>query len=251
MSEEVREPRKTFPRAIYGSAVLIAIIYIVATIAVLIVLPASGVDVRTGVFQAISSGTAPLGLAWLGTIAALLVTVGNAGGIGATVAGVARVPFVAGIDRYLPSYFGKIHPTWKTPYISILIQAGISGLILVLSQIRASWLDQYLLLVDAAIILYFIPFLYMYASVIKLAYRADRGENEHAVLIPGGKPGVWIVGLLGFLITLGSILLAMIPPVESKKWLFEAKLLGACAVAIGIGLILYFSAARSKSAAVA
>ena len=48
-------------------------------------------------------------------LAAILVTVGNAGGVGSTVAGIARVPFVVGIDRYLPAAFGKIHPRWKTP----------------------------------------------------------------------------------------------------------------------------------------
>jgi hypothetical protein len=36
-------------------------------------------------------------------------------------------PFVVGIDRYLPAAFGKIHPRWKTPYISILVQAILSG----------------------------------------------------------------------------------------------------------------------------
>ncbi len=55
---------------------------------------------------------------------------GNAGGVGSTVAGVARVPFMVGIDRYLPAAFGKIHPRWKTPYISILVQAIISAIVL-------------------------------------------------------------------------------------------------------------------------
>ena len=41
---------------------------------------------------------------------------GSAGGIGTTVAGVSRIPFVVGIDRYLPSAFGKIHPKWKTQF---------------------------------------------------------------------------------------------------------------------------------------
>ena len=67
----------------------------------------------------------------------MLVSVGNAGGVGSTVAGIARVPFVVGIDRYLPAAFGKIHSKWKTPYISILVQAGISGAILLLSQIQS------------------------------------------------------------------------------------------------------------------
>jgi glutamate:GABA antiporter len=248
MSEEIREPRKTFPRAIYASAVLIALIYIAGTIAVLMIQPAAGTDTRTGVFQAISNGSATLGVAWFGVIAALLVTVGNAGGIGATVAGVARVPFVAGIDRYLPSYFGAIHPRWKTPYISILIQAGISGVILVLSQYKSSWQDQYQLLVDAAIILYFIPFLYMYASIIRLAYRADR-QQENAVLVPGGKAGVWVAGSLGFAVTLISIVFAMVPPETENKWLFEGKLLGATFATIAIGLVLYWRGARKKATA--
>jgi amino acid transporter len=245
MSEEIRDPRKTFPRAIYASAALIALIYIAGTMAVLVIQPATGTDTRSGVFQGISSGAAVLGIAWFGVIAALLVTVGNAGGVGATVAGVARVPFVAGIDHYLPSFFGKIHPKWKTPYIAILIQAGISGIILALSQYKASWQDAYQLLVDAAIILYFIPFLYMYASVIKLAYRSDRIQG---VLVPGGKVGVWIAGLLGFSVTLLSIIFAMIPPETESKWLFETKLLGATALTIAIGLALYWKGARSKRA---
>jgi amino acid transporter len=174
------------------------------------------------------------------------VTVGNAGGVGATVAGVARVPFVAGIDHYLPAFFGKIHPKWKTPYIAILIQAVLSGGILALSQYKASWQDAYQLLVDAAIILYFIPFLYMYASVIKLAYRPNRRQDQ-GILVPGGKVGVWIAGLLGFSVTLLSIIFAMIPPETESKWIFEAKLLGATVVTIAIGLVLYWRGARSKA----
>ncbi len=250
MSEEVRDPRKTFPRAIYASAALIAVIYIVGTVALLAMLPAGSVDVRNGVFQGISGGSAILGVAWFGVLAALLVTVGNAGGIGATVAGVARVPFVAGIDHYLPSFFGKIHPRWKTPYIAILIQAGISGVILVFSQFNATIVEAYQFLVDMAVILYFIPFLYMYAAAIKLAYRPDRAANDQTVLVPGGKIGIWITGSLGFLITLGSMALAAIPPggVKSKA-MFEGKLVFWTVAFIGFGLVLYWRGARTKASA--
>ena len=248
MSEEVRDPRKTFPRAIYASAALIAVIYIVGTVALLAMLPAGSVDVRNGVFQGISGGSAILGVAWFGVLAALLVTVGNAGGVGATVAGVARVPFVVGIDRYLPSFFGKIHPRWKTPHVSILIQGGISAAILVLSQINATVIGAYQFLVDMAVILYFIPFLYMYAAAIKLAYRPDRAGNNQTVLVPGGKIGIWITGSLGFVITLGSMVLAAIPPGGENKILFEAKLIGCTVGFVGGGLLLYWRGARAKAA---
>ena len=91
------------------------------------ILPDAQVDPKSGVFQAITAGATLLKLGFIGILAALIVTVGNAGGVGSTVAGIARVPFVVGIDRYLPKAFGKIHPRWKTPYVSILVQAVISG----------------------------------------------------------------------------------------------------------------------------
>ena len=217
MSAEVRDPQRTLPRAVYGAGVLIAAMYIVGTVAVLALVPASDVSVTSGVFHAITAGSLALKVGFFGVLAAVLVTVGNAGGVGSTVAGIARVPFVVGIDRYLPAAFGKIHPRWKTPYVSILVQAIISGLILLVSQINQSTRDSYQQLVDAAIILYFIPFLYMFAAALWLSRREDRTENKQAVLIPGGLPGVWIASGVAFLITLLSIVLSVFPPGESSN----------------------------------
>jgi amino acid transporter len=250
MSEEVRDPRRTLPRAVFGAGAMIAFMYIAGTFAILALVPAADLDPKSGVFHAITLGSVALKLGFLGILAALLVTVGNAGGVGSTVAGIARVPFVVGIDRYLPAAFGKIHPEWKTPYISILVQAGVSGAILLLSQINETTRGAYQFLIDAAIILYFIPFLYMFAAVIKLARRKDRMENEHAVLVPGGLPGVWISGCLGFLIVLIGIAVSLVPPGDSSDKLgFELKLVGGTLASILLGLVLYWRGARSKKKA--
>jgi amino acid transporter len=252
MSDEIRDPRRTLPRAILGSGVLIAVIYIVGTIAVLAVLPGAQVDAKSGVFQALTVASVTLKIGLFGILAALLVTAGNAGGIGTTVAGIARVPFVVGVDRYMPSAFGRVHPKWRTPYVAILVQAVISGVVLLLSQISETTTSAYQILVDAATILYFIPFLYMYAAVIKLAGRADRASNPHAVLIPGGKAGVWIAGSLGFAVVLAGIALSLIPPGETtNKLLFEIKLIGGALAAILLGLTLYWRGARQKAGSVA
>jgi amino acid transporter len=245
MSEEVRNPKRTFPRAILASGVLIAVIYILGTVAAMVLVPPSNIDPKSGVFQAITSGSNLLGIGFFGVLAALLVTVGNAGGVGTTVAGVARVPFAVGIDSYLPAFFGKIHPRWKTPYISILIQAGISAVVLIVAQANETVNGAYQVLVDAAIILYFLPFLYMYAAAVKLAYRADREQSPDAVLVPGGRAGVWIAGSLGFLICVLAMAISMIPPKETTSTVvFEMKLLGGTTIAILIGLVLYW---RSKA----
>ncbi len=247
MSEEVRDPRRTLPRAVFGAGALIALMYIGGTFAILALLPAASIDPQSGVFSAITVGSMTLKIGLLGVLAAMLVTVGNAGGVGSTVAGIARVPFVVGIDRYLPAAFGKIHPKWKTPYVSILVQAALSGTILVLSQIQTrSILVGYQLVVSAAIILYFIPFLYMFAAVIRLSTRKDRRENTHAVLVPGGIIGVWICGALGFLVVLIGIVLSFFPPGETNTAVFELQLVGGTSISILIGLFLYWRGARSK-----
>ena len=248
MSEEVRDPQRTLPRAVFGAGALIALMYIAGTFAVLALMPAQNVDPQSGVFSAVTVGSTVLGIGFLGVVAAMLVTVGNAGGVGSTVAGIARVPFVVGIDRYLPAAFGKIHPKWKTPHISILVQAALSGIILLLSQIQSKGvIIGYQLVVSAAIILYFIPFLYMFAAVIKLAGRKDRKENPHAVLVPGGKVGVWICGTLGFLVVLIGILLSFFPPGEAAGTSYELQLVLGTGVSVFIGLALYWRGARAKS----
>jgi glutamate:GABA antiporter len=248
MSEEVREPRKTFPRAILGSSIAIAAAYIAGTVAVLSLMSSVAVDPKSGVFEALTIGSGILKVGALGMIAAMLVTVGNAGGVGTTVAGIARVPFAVGLDRYLPPAFGKIHPQWKTPYVSILVQAIISGVILLLSQINETTVSAYQILVDSTNILYFIPFMYMYAAAIKLAYRPDRYDAPGAVLIPGGKLGVWIAGGLGFAVSVAAIVLSIIPPGETvNKLQFEMKLVGATGFAILLGIGLYFRGARQKA----
>ncbi|HET7105185.1 MAG TPA: APC family permease [Candidatus Acidoferrum sp.] len=250
MSEEVRDPRRTLPRAVFGAGAMIAFMYVVGTFAILTLAPAGDLDPKSGVFHAITVGSVVLKIGFLGILAAILVTVGNAGGVGSTVAGIARVPFVVGIDRYLPEAFGKIHPRWKTPYVSILVQAGVSGAILLLSQINQSTRSAYQILIDAAIILYFIPFLYMFAAVIKLAARKDRAENEHAILVPGGKIGLWLSGGLGFLVVFGGIVVSLVPPGDStNKLFFELELLVGTVGSILLGLVLYWRGVRSKRSA--
>ena len=247
MSGEIREPRRTLPRAALTAAALIAAMYIVGTLSVLALVPAGDVDPKSGVFHAITVGSVALKIGFVGVLAALLVTIGNAGGVGSTVAGIARVPFVVGIDRYLPKAFGKIHPRWKTPYVSIIVQAIASALVLLLSQINETTRGAYQAVIDITIILYFIPFLYMFAAAIKLAGRPDRMANPHAVLVPGGKAGVWIACSLAFSVTLLSIIVSVFPPGDSSnRKLFLIKVVSTTVLAVAVGLILYFWGAAKK-----
>jgi len=153
MSDEIRDAQRTLARAIWGSGILIAVIYIAGTFAVLAIMQAAPVDPKSGVYQALAIGSEALKIGLVGMVAAFLVTFGNAGGVGTTVAGLSRVPFIVGVDRYLPAAFGKLHPKWRTPYVAILVQAGISLALLLVSNINETTSGAYQILVDAATIL--------------------------------------------------------------------------------------------------
>ena len=73
MSEEVRDPRRTLPRAVFGAGAMIALAYILGTFAVLSLAPASDIDAQSGVFHAITLGSVALKLGFLGILAAVLV----------------------------------------------------------------------------------------------------------------------------------------------------------------------------------
>jgi hypothetical protein len=87
----------------------------------------------------------------------------------------------------------------------------------------------------------------MFAAVIKLARRKDRLTNTHAVLVPGGLPGVWICGSLGFLVVLIGIAISFVPPGDAASKLgFGLTLVAWTAGFILIGLLLYWRGVRAK-----
>ncbi len=48
-------------------------------------------------------------------------------GIGsAWMGGSARIPFVAGLDSYMPAWLGKVHPKYATPHAALIVQALVS-----------------------------------------------------------------------------------------------------------------------------
>jgi amino acid transporter len=198
--------------------------------------------------QAVQAMTAKVGIAWLAPMLAVLVTLNALGGVGGWFAATARLPFVAGIDRFLPPAFGKLHPRWRTPYVALLVQAAIAGLFVFLGQAGTSVRGAYDALVSMGIIAYFIPFLFMFAAMIALQ-REPAGPE--VMRVPGGAPVAIALAAIGFLVTALSIVLACIPPDEEpNKMLAVVKVVGAMLALVAIGVVVYVSGRRRARTAV-
>src|SRR6266508_4370425 len=217
MGEEIHDARKTVPRAILTAGVAMTVLYIVATLSVLLGLPKDQVSGLQGIMQAIQAMTARVGVAWLAPIAAAFVTLNALGGVGGWFAATARLPFVAGIDRFLPPAFGRLHPRWRTPYVALLVQAGIAALFIFLGQAKTSVHGAYDALVSMGIIAYFIPFLFMFAAMIVLQREPAAPD---VIRVPGGKPVAVALASIGFLVTAVSIVLSCIPAADEPDKIF-------------------------------
>ena len=129
MAEEIRDPRRTIPRALIGSGIVLAGSYIAGTAALLIALPSNAIGGLSGFVNAIQALCVRLGVPWIITCIALLVAVSSIGGAAAFLSSTSRLPFVAGIDRYLPSAFGRVHRRWGSPWVAITtLSAGAASI---------------------------------------------------------------------------------------------------------------------------
>jgi glutamate:GABA antiporter len=237
LGDEVHDARKNLPRGLLTGGVFVTTGYILGTVAVLIALPASEVNGLQGIMQAVSKSAERVGFGSIVPIAALLITVSNLGALGAWLAVSARLPFVAGLDRYLPPAFARIHPKWGTPHVALLLQAACGVIFILLGQAGTSVYGAYEVLVSMGIISYFTPYLFVFAALIRFQ-REPAGPD--VIRVPGGRPVAILLGVVGFTTTLVTIVFSLVPADdEPHKILAVVKIVGLTALLLAMGSLVF------------
>ena len=244
MADEIKDSRRTIPRAVLCAGLVVAFCYIGGTFAVLLALPSHEVNDLQGLMQAISKTALRVGWFSVIPISALLISFSNLGAAGGFLSSVARLPFVAGLDRFLPASFGKLHPRWGTPYASLYVQLFAGILFVFLGQAGTNVKGAYDVLVSMGIITYFIPYLYLFASMFKVQ---KEPAGPEVIRVPGGKPVARFIACLGFATTLFTIAISLLPaPDEPNKLLAVVKIVGLSGMLVGLGWLLYFLRNRKR-----
>jgi len=237
MGDEIRNPRRTIPWAILAGGSVMAIGYIAGTASMLVAVPADAVSGPDGFVNGVRALCSHLRLLWLLAPMALLVALNGVGSAAAYLSSTSRLPFVAGIHNYLPPVFGKIHPRFKTPWVAIGVY-GVAGMLTaLLGQAGTNVRGAYDALVGMSVLTTFIPFLFMFAAMIRVQSRA----TEAGVMrVPGGRPVAIALATLGLASTVVTIVLSTIPADDDPHpALAVVKIIGLTVVLIGGGVVVF------------
>jgi amino acid transporter len=255
VGQEIHNPRKTIPRSIVLSGIAITAIYILSSASVLVAVPASELAERSGIADAVDVVTTRLGFTGIGSFIALLLVVGAIAGTSSWIAGAARVPFAAGVDSVMPRAFARLHHKYRTPHVALIIQ-GFATTALFLASVFISVgggattvQEAYDIMVNLTILIYFLPYLYLFASFLRLrSMDKDVPPDENTVTLPGGSTGAWLIAGCGLLSTGIAMALVFVPPSGTENVLnYEVNLIGQAALLIGVGMFFYWSARRKAA----
>jgi amino acid transporter len=220
VSGEIRNPRRDLPRAAVISGIISAAFYISMTAALLVVLQPDQISPMTGLAQAGTSAALTLGAPAIAIVLGALLGIALAGQLDTWIAGNTRLPYAVGLDRYLPAAFSRLHPRWRTPYVSLLVQAIAATLFLLMAQLGESVRAAYQIMVDMTVIVTFVPFIYIFGAGFRFANK--------------------IAAISGLAVTLIAMVLAAIPPQDTVSGaIFEVKVLGGSLFFALLGWVVF------------
>jgi amino acid transporter len=241
MGDEIQDPRRTLPGAVAWGGVLSGALYVGATLTLLIAV-GKNVNVLQGIVQAVTHMAERVGAGWISVPFAVLLSLSIAGIGSAWMGGSARIPFVAGLDSYMPGWLGNVHPRYSTPYAALILQGCVSAILVILNFVIAGVQETFQKLLSLAVVLQLVPFLYMFGALVKFAVTEKKPTGQY------GRTAMFVAGLSGFLTTTLGIALVFFPAqqISSLFW-YEVWMVGMTLFAVGLAAFFFFVYGRKKA----
>ncbi|HUI42819.1 MAG TPA: APC family permease [Terriglobia bacterium] len=242
MGDEIKEPQRTLPGAVAWGGVVSGTLYILATLTLLIAVDRKSINVLEGIMQAVGHLAGKVGVGWLVPPFAVLLSLSIAGIGSAWVAGSARIPFVAGLDSRLPAWLGKVHPRYHTPYAALAVQFLISTILVLISFLGSGVQETFQRLLSLAVVLQLVPFLYMFAALLKIALGPSSGRGRYSTRV------LVLAGASGLLMTALGTVFAFLPAQQITSLIsYETWMAGGTAGFIGLAVFFFYVYGRRKA----
>jgi len=236
---ECRDPERHLPRSVWLAAPVVALIYILATSAILAFVSPSAEDVVAPIPQALSRGFHALGgVTIVMPLAVLFLLIYYLATFCAFFTASTRLPMVAGWDHLLPEWFSRLHPRYKTPVNSVLFLGAATLVVAIASLIGAGHEESFELLLTWSFTFYGIAYLALFAIPVL-------ARKERAL---GASLGVRVAAISGFLVTLLFVVLSVFPIINVRSaGRYSLKIAGVVLGANVLGYIIYRTNPREST----
>jgi amino acid transporter len=206
VAEEVRDPSRVYPKALFGALLAAGVIYVLVGLASAIALPADELSASSGPLLAVVAATGVPVPPWLFSAIALVAV---ANGALLTMIMTSRVTYGMAEQGLLPSVLGRVLPRRRTPWVAIVATTVMAMLLTLVGDLET--------LASAVVLL--LLFVFISTNIAVLVLRKDKVDHPHfrvwtavpilgvvscVLLLTQQEPVVWLFGA-GFLV-LGVIL---------------------------------------------
>lgn len=245
-AEEVKNPQRDYPRALFFSTIIIFATLVFGSLAIVIVVPNEKLSVVSGLIDAYAIFFDAYHMSWVTYMTALFIIIGGLSGVSAWIIGPTKGLLIAARDGSIPASFARVNKHGAPIKILVtqgLIFTALSSVFILLDTINAA----YWILSDLCAQMALIVYVFMFAAAIKLRY--SKPNQRGAYRIPGGKLGMWIVAGTGFLCCILAILIGFIPPTQipiGNTFFFQSFLLGGLIVFLAIPYLITKKKSKSK-----
>ncbi|MFY9647716.1 MAG: APC family permease [Terriglobales bacterium] len=129
LGDEVKEPSKNIPRALFLSILAVVCLYIVMNVSILGVIPwREMTGVANGKLYVVSTLMERVYGHGAASVISVLVMWTAFASVFSLTLGYSRVPYAAALDGNYFRVFARVHPVHRMPYVSVLALAGVAAL---------------------------------------------------------------------------------------------------------------------------
>ena len=212
-AQEVKNPQKNYPRAIFLATLIILVLFILGSLSIAIVVPQSKISLTAGLMQAFTNFLDAYHIKEAIPLLALLITIGALGQVTAWIVGPSKGLFATAKEGNLPPFFQRVNKN-GVPVSLLTVQGLIVTVLSMVFLFMPNVSSSYWILTALTVQLYLIMYNLLYASAIKLRY--SEPDVPRAYKIPGGNLGMWLVAGIGILGALFAIFIGFFPPAQLK-----------------------------------
>ncbi|MFO1090036.1 MAG: amino acid permease [Hyphomicrobiales bacterium] len=237
--KEIDNPSRNYPLAILLSSIATVAIFILGTLAIAFIIPASQINLVQSLLITYDDFFKAFGIAWASPIMALALAFGVLGGVTVWVAGPSAGLAVVGRAGYLPPFFQKMNANGAPSHI-LLVQGLIVTFVSIMFVILPSVQAAYQILSQLTVTLYLIMYLLMFAAAIHL--RFSEPDTPRPYKVPGGTAGMWFFSGIGLVGSLIALVLSFVPPSQisvGSPTTYIGILIAGNVLFVAIPLIIY------------